>query len=66
MTEKILSTNAVVKTISLPDNVWQVVDDHSTDWQTNRSATLRRIILEWQKSQASLPTQPTKTYRVAA
>ena len=63
MTEKIVKDNAVVKTISLPDNIWEVVDGHSAEWQTNRSAAIRRIILEWQKSQAALST---KTYRIAA
>jgi metal-responsive CopG/Arc/MetJ family transcriptional regulator len=64
--EKVKDT-AVVKTISLPDNLWEVVDNHSTEWQTNRSAALRRIILEWQKGQAPLPAQAsTKIHRIAA
>ena len=44
-----------VNGISLPPEVWEMIEEYSKDWRANRSATILRILLEWKKN------QPTKT-----
>lgn len=50
--------NAIARTISLPDDIWDLVDEQSSEWRTSRSATVRRMIHEWKKAQSA--TQKNK------
>lgn len=52
--------------ISLPDDTWEMIDAQSDEWDTSRSATLRRIILEWKKSQPATPKKKSNAAMVAA
>ncbi len=59
--------NAVARTISLPDDIWALVDEQSGEWRMNRSATIRRMIHEWQQAQAAtLKTQKSNPALIAA
>lgn len=49
------SNNTVARTISLPDDIWAIVDEQSDEWRANRSAAIRRMIHEWKKAQAATP-----------
>lgn len=47
------SENAIPKTISLPDDIWEMVNHQSDEWRTSKSAAILRMILEWQNSRSS-------------
>jgi metal-responsive CopG/Arc/MetJ family transcriptional regulator len=44
-----------VKSVSLPDTLWNDLDRRSEKWGGNRSAALARIYLEWLEHQAAAP-----------
>lgn len=58
---------AIPKTISLPDDIWELVESQSDDWRTSKSAAILRIILEWQEYRATTPkNQRTEPAMIAA
>lgn len=58
--------SAIIKTISLPDNVWDIVEARQAEWQMSRSATIRRMVLEWQKSQVVPTSRKSEPAMLAA